>query len=1019
MQQDSSLKSSPDQSHWPHLGRSVERVEDAALLMGRGAFIDDLGVKPGTLHTAFVRSPLAHAHIVKVDVAAALAMPGVAAVLTGAELAKLTRPFTVGVKAPMRHFALAVDRVRYAGEPVAVVCAETPYLAEDAAARIELRLEALPAIIDPVAALAPDATLLHEAVGSNVVSDRTFSYGDPAQAFAQADRTVEITVRYPRNSVTPIECYGVIAAYDAGEDAYDVTANFQGPFAVHPVMALALGVPANRLRLRTPPDSGGSFGTKQSVFPYIVALCVLARKAGRPVKWIEDRLEHLQAATSATNRVTTLKAAVRDDGLITALDWDQIDDCGAYLKAPEPATLYRMHGNMTGAYRIANLGIRNRVVLTNKTPTGLVRGFGGPQVYFALERLTARIAKVLGRDHLEIIARNMIGRDEFPYRTASGGIYDSGDYEAAIEIAERADVLPELRYRRDQARAAGRLYGIGLAAIVEPSISNMGYITTVLTHAEREKAGPKGGAVATATVAVDALGGVTVHVSSVPQGQGHKTVLAQTVADVLGLGMDDVRVAVDLDTGRDAWSVASGNYSSRFAGAVAGTAHLAAMRLKAKLSEIAAVQLGCDQASVLFTGGNVLAEGAEGKSIPFRRMAATSHWAQATLPQGMEPVLRETAFWSPPSLTPPNAQDEINSSAAHGLVFDLCGVEVEADTGRVRIDRYVTIHDAGRILHPGMADGQIRGAFSNAVGATFYEHFAYGIDGSFLSGTFADYAVPTATEVPDIEIHHIETPSPVTPLGAKGLGEGNCMSTPVALANAVADALGVDDIELPLGPSRVLDLLRLEEPARPEKTTSFAAPSLELSRGDFVLTGEGSQLIAAKPEAVWALLLDPQVLKGVIPGCRTLEAIAQHHYRGEIVMGAGIVKGLFAADVKLSDLTPPLAMRLAGSASGKLGSSGGEAVVSLTPESVDGVEGTRLSYRYGVDLSGKVAAVGGRMLDGAARLLIGQFFKRLAWHMTPSSPNNASPSTMTTPAAKPSGWLRRLIGRDKGGGAKS
>ena len=455
----------------------------------------------------------------------------------------------------------------------------------------------------------PAAPLLHAAVGSNVVSDRSFSYGDPAQAFARADRIVDITVRYPRNSVTPIECYGVIASYDAGEDAYDVTANFQGPFAVHPVMALALGVPSNRLRLKTPPDSGGSFGTKQGVFPYIVALCVLARKAGRPVKWIEDRLEHLSAATSATNRVTTLKAAIRNDGLITALDWDQIDDCGAYLKAPEPATLYRMHGNMTGAYRIAHLAIRNRIVLTNKTPTGLVRGFGGPQVYFALERLTAKIAKTIGREHLDVMARNMIAADDFPYRTASGGVYDSGNYEAAIELAERADLLPELRYRRDTARAAGKLYGIGLAAIVEPSISNMGYITTVLTVAEREKAGPKGGAVATATVAVDALGGVSVHVASVPQGQGHKTVLAQTVADVLGLGLNDVRVVTEIDTGRDAWSVASGNYSSRFAGAVAGTAHLAAMTLRDRIAEIAAAQLGCPAGQVRFRGGAVFAEG--------------------------------------------------------------------------------------------------------------------------------------------------------------------------------------------------------------------------------------------------------------------------------------------------------------------------------------------------------------------------------------------------------------------------
>ena len=384
----------------------------------------------------------------------------------------------------------------------------------------------------------------------------------------------------------------------------------------------------------------------------------------------------------------------------------------------------------------------------------------------------------------------------------------------------------------------------------------------------------------------------------------------------------------------------------------------------------------------------------------------------------MEPVLRETAFWSPPSLSPPNARDEINSSATHGLVLDLCGVEVDPDTGKVRVDRYVTIHDAGRILHPGMADGQIRGGFSNGVGAALYEHFAYGQDGSFRSGTFADYTVPTAMEVPDIEIHHIETPSPVTPLGAKGIGEGNCMSTPVAIANAVADALGVDDVELPLTPTRVLDLLRHEEPERPAGATPRPARSLSLSRDNFGMTGEGSMFIAARPESVWALLLDPQVLKDVIPGCRSLNMIAANTFHGEIVMGAGPVKGVFAAEVRLSDLDLRRALRLSGSATGLLGRSDGEAVVTLMLEG----DGTRLSYRYGVDLSGKVAAVGGRMLDGAARMLIAEFFKRLARHAESTEPRHGSrrcsrrPSDGQPPPSEQPSWLRRLIGRDKGEG---
>ncbi len=900
----------------------------------------------------------------------------------------------------MQHWALAVDRVRYVGEPVAIICADTPYLAEDGAALVRVDYEPLPAVVDPEQAAASGAPLLHDAVGSNTISERRFRYGDPEQAFASADRVIDIRVRYPRNSVTPIECFGVIAAYAPADGAYEITTHFQGPYALHPVMALALQVPGNKLRIKTPPDSGGSFGTKQAVFPYVVALAVAARIAGRPVKWIEDRLEHLSAATSATNRVTHLRAAVTADGVITALDYDQLEDCGAYLRAPEPATIYRMHGNLTGAYAIPNLAVRNRIVVTNKTPTGLVRGFGGPQVYFALERLTQKIACELGVSHLEVIRRNLVPANAFPYRTASGGILDSGNYQAALDLAEDEGFVAELMARREKARGEGRLYGIGFAAIVEPSISNMGYITTVLTPEEREKAGPKAGAISTATVALDPLGGVSVHVSSCPQGQGHRTVLAQTVADVLGLEPADIRVVTELDTGRDAWSIASGNYSSRFAGAVAGAAHLASTRLRERLAEVAATQLGCAPGEVRFERSRVFAVAAPEKALPFRRLAAHSHWAQGTMPQGVAPVVRETAFWSPPELTAPNALDEINSSAAHGFVFDVCGLEVDKMTGRIRIDRYVSVHDAGRLLNPALADGQARGGFSNALGAALYEQFAYGPDGSFLSGTFADYTIPTAAETPDIEILHLETPSPVTPLGAKGIGEGNCMSTPVCIANAVADALGVEDIALPLTPARVLALIAADEPVCPMAATMGG--QLSLSRKDFAVMGEGSTSVHASPSAIWAILLDPEHLKTIVPGCKRLERVGENDYRGDVEMGVGLIKGLFTADVRLFDLDPPHSLRLEGGASGALGSSRGEAVVRLVPQD----DGTRLDYRYGVDLSGKVAAVGGRMIEGAARVIIGEVFRRLARRAEPGSGEGKSVSRWATIVA----WLRALTG---------
>ena len=757
-----------------------------------------------------LRSPYAYAEIVGIDATVALSSPEFVTVLTGEDVAPWSKPFIGGVMRPTEHYSLAMDRVRHAGEPVAVVVARDRYAAEDALEGIEVEYRELDPVIDPVAAATPDAPLLHHEDGSNVVSDRHFRYGDPDTAFANADHRVGISVRYPRNACTPIEGFVVVAEY-LGDDGYDVLSNFQGPFSLHPVMARALGIPGSRLRLRSPRDSGGSFGVKQAIFPYIVAMCLASRKAGCPVKWVEDRLEHLLAATSATNRVTTLEAAVTNDGTITALRWDQLDDCGAYLRAPEPASLYRTHGHMTGPYRIPNLEIRNRVVLTNKTPTGLNRGFGGPQVYFALERLMHRIAKTLELDPLDVIRRNLVPKDAFPYRAAAGSLLDSGDYATALDIATGDGRLSRLRARRDAARAEGRRYGIGFAAVVEPSISNMGYITMALTPEERARAGPKDGAAACATVAIDPIGSITVQADSVPQGQGHRTVLAQVVADALGVGLDDITVNVELDTQKDAWSIAAGNYSSRFSGAVAGAAHLAAMKLRDRLARIASTGLNVPPESLEFASGRIFATDNPENAIPLRRAAGIAHWSPGSLPENTEPGLRETVFWSMPGLDPPDENDRVNSSGAYGFIFDMCGVEVD-DTGRVRIDEYVTMHDAGKRLNPALVDGQIRGGFAHGVGAALYEELAYADDGSFLSGTFADYLVPTACEVPNPTILHMETPSPFTPLGAKGVGEGNTMSTPVCLANAVADALGIDDVELPMTPLKVASWFAGEEP---------------------------------------------------------------------------------------------------------------------------------------------------------------------------------------------------------------
>lgn len=991
-----------------HVGQSVQRVEDEALLRGQGRFADDLGCPPGTLQAAILRSPHPHARLGRIDATAALALPGVRAVLAGAQVQLWSQPFTVAVRGAPALYALAVDRVRYVGEPVAVVVADSRAAAEDALDLLQVDYQPEPAVTSIAQALAQAA----EPGGAPVVSDRRFRYGEPEAAFGAASHCIEVQVDVPRNTCTPIECGVVLAQHLPGDEGYEVLSNFMGPFSLHTVMALALKVPGNRLRHRVPRDSGGSFGVKQAVFPYAVLMCLASRLAGAPVKWVEDRLEHLSAATSATARATTLKAAVQVDGRITALDWDQADDVGAYLRAPEPATFYRMHGAMSGAYAVENIAVRNRVVLTNKTPTGLVRGFGGPQVYFALERLMDRIAVQLQVDPVELRLRNYVPADRFPYQAAAGALLDSGDYAELTRRTLAAAQAAGLWARKAQARAAGRLYGIGYAAIVEPSISNMGYITTVLTAEQRAKAGPKNGAIAIATVAIDPLGGISVNIASAPAGQGHMTVCAQVVADVFGVSPERVAVNVEFDTAKDAWSVAAGNYSSRFAGAVAGTVHLAATQLRERLAQMVAPALRCAPEEVVFVDGQVGPAAEPGRRQPFARLAGSAHWAPEQLPQGLSASLRETAFWTPPTLAAPDAQDRVNTSAAYGFVFDVCGLEVCPDTGAVRVDRYVTGHDAGTLLNPALADGQIRGAFAQGLGAALMEELRYGPDGSFLSGTLADYLLPTACEVPDPVIVHMETPSPFTPLGAKGLGEGNNMSTPVCIANAFADALrpmkDVQDIRLPLTPSRVLAWLDTPDPAPREGAAQRSAQPAASARtavdwsapalpGGVALSARGEVAIAAPPEAVFAVLLDPQALALVIPGCHALQATGTHAWQADVTVGVGLVKARYAAQIRLHDIDPPHSLRLAGQGTSTLGQGAGDGWVRLE-RTAEG--GTRLHYDYRATVGGKVAMVGSRMLEAAAKLIVAQLFEELGRQAVVGSGRDVTPARL--------GWWQRL-----------
>ncbi|HEU5319240.1 MAG TPA: molybdopterin cofactor-binding domain-containing protein, partial [Methylomirabilota bacterium] len=408
------------------IGRPVKRVEDARLLTGRGAFIDDHPPVSHAHHAAIVRSPHAHARIRGWDVRAALAMPGVVGVVTGADVAQATRPFGVGVTAPVHYYCAATDRARFVGEPVAVVVARDRYLAEDAAEAVVVDYEPLPAVLDPERALAPDAPVLHEAVGSNLAGHRRLVYGDPDGAFAEADVVLRERFRVPKYGSTPIETYGIIARWDGLDGVLTVWSNFMGPVIMHPLVARVLGLPENRLRFVVPPDIGGSFGIKSSIYPYIALIGLAAMKTGVAVKWIEDRREHLLASSSGTDRIAYRELAARADGTVLGMRYRWLDNVGGYIRSPEPGCSFRPTGNFVGPYRFQHLEVDASVVMTNKSLTGPNRGYACGHLYFETERMMDLLAETLGLDPVEVRRKNLIPADALPYRTPTGGLYDSG-----------------------------------------------------------------------------------------------------------------------------------------------------------------------------------------------------------------------------------------------------------------------------------------------------------------------------------------------------------------------------------------------------------------------------------------------------------------------------------------------------------------------------------------------------------------------------------------------------------------
>jgi 2-furoyl-CoA dehydrogenase large subunit len=791
----------------------LARVEDAALLTGQGRFLDDLDPLPGTLVAAVVRSPHAHARIRSVDLEKARALPGVAAVIGPDEVLATLKPFPLSVKTPHPYYPTATDKTRFVGEPVAVVVATDRYLAEDAAELVEVDYEPLPAVVRTDRALEPDAPQLHDEADSNVATDRTFTFGDVDEAFGRAPHVVTRSYSFPRYSSTPMECYVVVAEWRDGPDGPEVTAhaNFHGPFSMAPVVAGSLGIPTSSLRLVVPADIGGSFGIKSAVYPYISLMALASKHAGRPVRWTEDRLEHLVASSSGSDRLMTFEAAVDDDAVINALRVDLIDNVGAYLRPPEPSTLYRCFGNITGAYRIDTVSIRARAVVTNKAPTGLNRGFGGQQLYFGLERLIDDIARERGLDPAEVRRRNLVPADAFPYATPSGGIYDSGDYQHALALAlDNAD-YDRLRKEQAAARENGEWLGIGVATIVDPSATNIGYVGLATPVQDRTAKRGKSGSTEHVRVTVDPQGIVSVLLGTVPQGQGHATVARQIVAAHLGLPPEQVRPRVELDTASTPWTISSGSYSSRFSPLLTSALLEATDRIAETIKVAGSVLLEVEPERLELAKGTVRMIDDHDRSVAFRHAAGLVHWDPGSLPDGFSARLYEEAAFTPPQSKAASRTDQINSSLCYGFVADVVVVRIDKETLTLTIENLSTVHDAGTILNKTLLEGQVHGALTQALGGALFEEMTYSDAGQPTAGTFMDYLCPTSAEaVFPLTSDHLETPSPLTRLGAKGCGEGSSMSLPVAIANAVADALageGVEITSLPLHGNILHELL--------------------------------------------------------------------------------------------------------------------------------------------------------------------------------------------------------------------
>lgn len=770
------------------VGRPLRRKEDARLVRGKGKFVDDIKLLE-MLHLGFVRSPYAHANITNVDVSEAEKLPGVVCTLTGQEVSKLIDPFFEIGPAPSNRildYPMAVDRARYQGEPVAAVIAETPAIAEDAAEVVRVDYEPLVAVIDGEIA-ARDESILHAAMGTNTVWRGVFEYGDVQGAFAEAAHVIHIDhLHMHRFSSTPLETNAVIAQWDDSDERLYFWSNNSFPTIGIQLLAPALHLRMDQVRVQTH-DIGGSFGIKITNYPQMAVCALASRKAGgAPIKWSETRSEHMTASAHGNERTfRDTRVALDKNGVILAVESRHTDDCGAYPRY-EPLGCVIWSQVTPATYRLKNLRIDFTQVVTNKCPVGPNRGYSRMQHLWFLERVIDICAHKLNIAADEMRLRNYIRPEEFPYTTPNGCVYDSGDYPRMLRVAKELIGWDKWQAERAKAQAEGRWLGIGIGTTLDSGTNNFGQAQIVNPQA------PFSGNSQAASAKLDIYGEVIVAVGSVPQGQGHETTVSQVVADILNIRPEMVNVRVGFDTERNVHTGHSGTYASQFAVSGLSAVNGAAQLLKAEMKKLAAFALKVSEDELEFgigkQGPEVRVRGSE-RAIPYIGLANLANVNTAVVPEELRSLTLNCRYtWRAPFQVPDVEKKYGNLTLTYSSQLHIAVVEIDRETYIPKILDYAAVDDCGTVINPMIVEGQVHGATAHGIGAALMENCAYDENGNLLTSTFSDYTPITAMNMPVVKYGNIETPSPHSYSGAKGMGEGG--GAPLhAISAALQDAL--------------------------------------------------------------------------------------------------------------------------------------------------------------------------------------------------------------------------------------